>query len=105
VYLSSESDETLSELRPDEVYIVGGLVDRNRHKGLTQRLAAEAGVRTARLPLGSLLDPTKSRVLATNHVVDLLARVWGGASWAEALERVLPPRKTTEGAAEAATPC
>lgn len=32
VYLSSESPHTLSDLDPDKVYVIGGLVDRNRYK-------------------------------------------------------------------------
>ena len=32
VYLSADADDELETLREDEVYIIGGLVDRNRHK-------------------------------------------------------------------------
>ena len=32
VYLSADSDEELTTLREDEIYIVGGIVDRNRYK-------------------------------------------------------------------------
>lgn len=32
VYLSADSEEELTELDPNHVYIIGGLVDRNRHK-------------------------------------------------------------------------
>lgn len=32
VYLTADTDEELAELREDEVYIIGGIVDHNRYK-------------------------------------------------------------------------
>lgn len=32
IYLTADSDEELSELREDEIYIIGGIVDHNRYK-------------------------------------------------------------------------
>lgn len=32
IYLTADADEELSELMPDETYIIGGIVDRNRYK-------------------------------------------------------------------------
>ena len=37
VYLTADSPHILTTLDPDDVYIVGGLIDRNRFKGITQR--------------------------------------------------------------------
>ena len=42
IYLSSESEELLGEIEPGWAYVVGGLVDHNRHKGLTHRQCREA---------------------------------------------------------------
>lgn len=32
VYLTADSEEELTELKPDETYIIGGIVDHNRYK-------------------------------------------------------------------------
>jgi tRNA (guanine9-N1)-methyltransferase len=32
VYLSADAEDELTTLSPDDVYVIGGIVDRNRHK-------------------------------------------------------------------------
>lgn len=69
VYLSADAEEELSTLSEDEVYIIGGIVDRNRHKNLCQNKAEQLGIRTARLPIGTFIEnlPTR-KVLTVNQV-------------------------------------
>uniref|UniRef100_A0A2P2IIL7 tRNA (guanine(9)-N(1))-methyltransferase n=1 Tax=Rhizophora mucronata TaxID=61149 RepID=A0A2P2IIL7_RHIMU len=62
VYLTADSETVLDKLDPKEIYIVGGLVDRNRWKGITMRKAAEQGIRTAKLPIGNYLKMSSSQV-------------------------------------------
>lgn len=64
VYLSADSDNVLTELEPNAVYIIGGLVDHNHHKGLSFQRAQEQGLRTARLPLSEHIE-MKTRVALT----------------------------------------
>lgn len=39
MYLTADSPETITQLEKGKVYILGGLVDRNAHKGLCFRKA------------------------------------------------------------------
>ncbi|KAL6245782.1 tRNA (guanine(9)-N(1))-methyltransferase [Rhinocladiella similis] len=93
VYLTSDSPDTLSELSPYSTYIVGGLVDKNRHKGICYKIAREKGIRTAKLPIGEYLDMQSRKVLATNHVVEIMVRWLECGDWGEAFMKVIPKRK------------
>ncbi|KAL1521231.1 hypothetical protein AB1Y20_020903 [Prymnesium parvum] len=93
VYLSSEAEETLTALEPSAVYVIGGLVDHNRHRGLTHARATAAGVRTARLPIDEHLVMSQRRVLAVNHVFEILLLCANGTSWRDALMTAVPQRR------------
>jgi len=62
VYLTADSPDELAELDSSKVYILGGLVDRNRHKGICYKRAQEAGVATARLPISQHMKLHSSTV-------------------------------------------
>ncbi|KAL4897730.1 guanine-1-methyltransferase-domain-containing protein [Aspergillus ambiguus] len=93
VYLSSDSQNTLTELKPYSTYIIGGLVDKNRHKGVCHKHAVEKGIKTAKLPIGEYIEMNHRSVLATNHVVEIMLRWIELGDWGEAFMKVLPPRK------------
>ncbi|KAI9772068.1 MAG: tRNA (guanine(9)-N(1))-methyltransferase [Geoglossum simile] len=93
IYLTSDSEHTLTHLSPYSTYIVGGIVDRNRHKGICYKRAMDRGVRTAKLPIGDYLNMASRFVLATNHVVEIMLRWLECGDWAEAFSRVIPKRK------------
>lgn len=69
VYLTSDSDNVLNELEPNTVYIIGGLVDHNHHKGLSFQRAQENGLRSARLPLSEHIEMKTRSVLTIVHGV------------------------------------
>jgi tRNA (guanine9-N1)-methyltransferase len=89
VYLSADAEEELDTLKENEIYIIGGIVDKNRHKVsviyssevltndqfLCQNKADKYGIRTARLPIGTYLAnmPTR-KVLTVNQVRPSLFR-------------------------------
>ena len=93
VYLSSEADDTLEELKPFSTYIIGGLVDKNREKGICHKRATERGIRTAKLPIGKYLDMSSRKVLATNHVNEIMVHWLECGDWGEAFMKVMPKRK------------
>lgn len=93
VYLSSEADETLDELKPYSTYIIGGLVDKNREKGICHKRATQRGVRTAKLPIGQYLDMSSRKVLATNHVNEIMVKWFESGNWGKAFMEVIPKRK------------
>lgn len=93
VYLSADSSETLDKLEPYTSYVIGGLVDRNREKNLCQNRAVEKGIRTAKLPIGEYMQLASRKVLATNHVVEIMSKWLETGDWGKAFAEVIPKRK------------
>lgn len=65
VYLTADSENVLDELDPKSIYIIGGLVDRNRWKGITMNKANEQGIKTAKLPIGAYMKMSSSQVCSS----------------------------------------
>ncbi|GAB1602720.1 tRNA methyltransferase 10 homolog A-like [Argonauta hians] len=93
VYLSSESDNVLDVLDEDKVYVIGGLVDHNHHKGLCHRLAEEANIYHAQLPISQYLEMKSRKVLTVNHVFEILLQYTQSRDWKKCLFQVIPERK------------
>lgn len=93
VYLTSDSPHTLSTLSPNSTYIVGGIVDKNRHKGICYKRAMDREIKTAKLPVGDYLQMSTRAVLTTNHVVEIMLRWLECGDWGEAFMQVIPQRK------------
>lgn len=93
IYLSSESDNVLTTLKPNSTYIIGGLVDKNRHKGVCHKRAVERGIKTAKLPIGEFLEMKSRQVLVTNHVLEIMLKWLEFGDWGKAFMAVLPERK------------
>eukprot|EP00752_Nemacystus_decipiens_P010183 g9074.t1 len=106
VYLSPDAEEALDDVDggPNVVYVVGGIVDRNLHKGLTLGAAGGGGARAARLPFDEHLPevPRGDRVLTVCACVGVLMGVHAGQGWREALEKSVPRRVGVEKAARRA---
>jgi tRNA (guanine9-N1)-methyltransferase len=93
IYLSSESDNVLTHLKPNSTYIIGGLVDKNRHKGICHKRAVNRNIKTAKLPIGEYLEMRDRKVLVTNHVLEILLKWMEYDDWGKAFTEVMPKRK------------
>ncbi|CAG2054050.1 unnamed protein product [Timema podura] len=93
IYLSSDSDNIITTLEDNKVYIIGGLVDHNSQKGLTLQIANDKGIAHAQLPIREYLEMRTTKVLSIVHVFEILLAVTEGYPWKEALLNVLPSRK------------
>jgi tRNA (guanine9-N1)-methyltransferase len=98
VYLTADSEHTLTELDNSKIYVIGGIVDRNRLQRAAYDRAHQMGVATAKLPLDDYLQSMPStRVLTCNHVFELLLQYRAcDNDWGAALKHVLPPRKQAQ---------
>lgn len=96
LYLTSESENVLSSTEPlDErtVYVIGGIVDHNSRKGLCHQLAVQKNWRHARLPIDEFIKMNTRRVLACNHVMEILLNYIQLGDWRKAFEQNIPKRK------------
>ncbi|KAF6145080.1 hypothetical protein GIB67_013431 [Kingdonia uniflora] len=101
VYLTADSEIVLDELDPKSIYIIGGLVDRNRWKGITMKKAIDQGIKTAKLPIGSFLKMSSSQVLTVNQVFEILLKYLETRDWKSSFFEVIPQRKRCEAETEA----
>ncbi|KAK9267437.1 hypothetical protein L1049_009863 [Liquidambar formosana] len=100
VYLTADAETMLDELDPNKLYIVGGLVDRNRWKGITMKKANDQGIQTAKLPIGNYLKMSSSQVLTVNQVIEILLKFLETRDWKASFFQVIPQRKRFEADSE-----
>ncbi|GAA6008074.1 hypothetical protein JCM10207_007018 [Rhodosporidiobolus poonsookiae] len=106
IYLTGDSPNILATLEEGKTYILGGIVDRNRHKRLCLDKADRLGIAHAQLPIGEFLPEMHTRkVLTVNQVYEILinyaaaeteavdGEAQGSNGWREALRKVMPERK------------
>lgn len=94
VYLTADAEDIVEEFDPKKVYIIGGIVDRNRLKGATLLKANEQGIAKAQLPISRHIDMgAYSRVLTVNHVLQIILEFQKCRDWRTALDRGIPGRK------------
>lgn len=99
IYLTADAEEELTTLDPTKTYIIGGIVDRNRYKGVTLEKAKNLGIICRKFPIKNYLltqDPSKQfcpkQVLTVNHVAGILIDFQATQDWCFAFSRNLPRR-------------
>ncbi|KAK7332448.1 hypothetical protein VNO80_29200 [Phaseolus coccineus] len=100
VYLTADSETVLEELDLKKIYVIGGLVDRNRWKGITLKKAQEQGIQTAKLPIGNFMKMSSSQVLTVNQVVEILLKFLETRDWKTSFFAVIPQRKRCQSDSE-----
>ncbi|KAM9984793.1 hypothetical protein ACTFIY_009227 [Dictyostelium cf. discoideum] len=96
VYLTSDSPNVIQELDLSKKYIVGAIVDHNRLKGITYEKAQKQGIAHAQLPIGEYIQMASRKVLAVNHVFQIINEFLVVNNWKDAFEKVIPKRKFQE---------
>ncbi|KAL9642083.1 hypothetical protein ABK040_004132 [Willaertia magna] len=74
IYLSADSDNEIDEFKPGTIYIIGGIIDKNRHKNLCNQLAIDKyKLKTAKFPIDKHVQLKCSSVLTTNQCVEIIS--------------------------------
>ncbi|KAJ1826423.1 tRNA methyltransferase 10, partial [Coemansia sp. RSA 2703] len=97
VYLTADSPNTIETLDPKKVYVIGGIVDKNRYPRLTLDKAESQGIAHGRLPIGEYVKMSTRKVMTVNQVFEMLVRFVDTGDWKTAFMDVIPQRKFKEG--------
>lgn len=96
VYLTPHCRTDLVEYDPNDVYIVGAMVDKMNSEPLSLGKAKSLGLRMARLPLDRYLQfgAGSGKSLTLNQMTGIMLSIKNTRSWPEALAHV-PRRKVS----------
>lgn len=92
IYLSPDSPNLLENISEENVYIIGGFVDKPVSKNRTLFKANLLNIKTARLPLDEHVKDLKNNVLNVNTVVEIIAEYYETKDWKKSIEKALPKR-------------
>ncbi|KAJ2899664.1 tRNA (guanine(9)-N(1))-methyltransferase, partial [Coemansia aciculifera] len=93
VYLTADSPNVIEDLDPKKVYVIGGLVDKNRYPRLTLDKAEAQGIQHAQLPIGLYVQMASRKVMTVNQIFEMLLRFIDVGDWKTAFTEVIPTRK------------
>lgn len=97
VYLTPHCNNDLVEYNPDDIYIIGAMVDKTNNEPLSLAKAKKQGLRMARLPLDRYLSwgSGSGKSLTLNQMVNIMLEMKKHGNWERAL-RFVPRRKLTD---------
>ena len=79
---ATDSPNILETIDNDKIYILGGIVDRNRYKNITYEKALEQKIETARFPLQQYCTINSgTHILTVNHCYDILLSRYNSDNW------------------------
>lgn len=103
IYLTGDAKETIPDCRQikdsnDHIFIIGGLIDHNRHKCLClKRAREEFQMNYGQLPIDGHIQMNQRRILSIPHVYEIMLLASNGMidqfSWTEIFQKVIPIRK------------
>ncbi|XP_017054349.1 mitochondrial ribonuclease P protein 1 homolog [Drosophila ficusphila] len=97
VYLTPHCREDLVSYNPDDVYVVGAMVDTMNNEPLSLAKAKRLGLRMAKLPLDRYLQwgSGSGKSLTLNQMINIMLDLKKTGNWDAALKHV-PRRKVVE---------
>ncbi|CAD8107570.1 unnamed protein product [Paramecium sonneborni] len=92
VYLSPDSEEELLEIKEDEIYVIGGLVDKVIIKNATLNRSRQLGVRSAKLPIGQYIKKNYKKCLNVSTAALMITGWLKYKDWSKAFDSVVPQK-------------
>lgn len=80
-YLSPDATEVIQSIQPGAVYIVGGLVDRNRHPNASFNRAQQLNIPSVRLPIEEHAVVSRTDFLTISDVLKILSHFAECGDW------------------------
>ncbi len=93
VYLTPHCRQDLVNFNPDDVYIIGAMVDKASSNQVSLAKAKKLGLRMARFPLDRYFTIQGYKTLTLNQVLEILLKLKMTNDWMTALSGSLPNRK------------
>jgi tRNA (guanine9-N1)-methyltransferase len=93
VYLSADSPNVIDNIEDDKIYIIGGIVDKNRHKLLCYNRAEQQGIAHGRLKIDTYIRMKGRPILTVDQVLEIISKYLECRDWEAAFFAVIPKRK------------